>query len=249
MPACWFPEPTWTRRPSFRHCGDRILITVLALPVLVVSLARAARGSARAAQVWIGLLGYIFYTYAGAAVGYHFNRLLLVYVTLFSASLFGLVAAAIGLDVAALERRFDEGTPRGPVVAFLALIAVMLGALEIGQNIAYVTTGRVPPGVVNAGGMTFFPYALDLGIIVPLAVLASVWLWRRRPWGYPLAGFLLIKGATMGLALLAMNWFQWRSAQPTDGPLNAFYAFLALGGIALSAWFLRHCREETTQRF
>ena len=46
--------------------------------------------------------------------------------------------------------------------------------------------------------------ALDLGIIVPVCGLAAVLLGRRQPWGYALTAIVLVKGLTMGMALIAM---------------------------------------------
>lgn len=75
-------------------------------------------------------------------------------------------------------------------------------------------------------------------------LIGAAWLWQRRPCGYILASYILIKAATMGLALLAMNWFNLRAGQPAD-PIEqlGFYSLLALGGLAMSAWFFRHCRD------
>jgi hypothetical protein len=44
----------------------------------------------------------------------------------------------------------------------------------------------------------------DLGLVVPLAILSGALLLRRRPVGYLLASVLLVKGATFGLALVAV---------------------------------------------
>jgi hypothetical protein len=32
---------------------------------------------------------------------------------------------------------------------------------------------------------------LDLSITLPLCTVSGIWFWRRRSWGYPLAGLLL----------------------------------------------------------
>jgi hypothetical protein len=219
------------------------LVTLLGLPVLAVALLASWRGSRRATLLWIGLTGYMFYTYTGAAFGYAFGELTLLYVALFSLSIFALASAAGSIDAAEVQRHFDAATPRRAVAGFLIFIALMLALMEVSQNIQFLATGVLPPGVVTAGGMTYFVYGLDLGLIVPLSVLAAVWLWRRRPSGTILAGFLLVKSTTMGLALLAMNWCMQRAGQPADpNELLGFYALLALGGLGMSVWFVRHCR-------
>jgi hypothetical protein len=217
------------------------LVTLVALPVMVVTLLAARHGSARGTLVWLGLLGYVCYTYTGAAFAYHFNNFFLIYVALFSLSVFALVALASGIDDAEIRGRFDNAAPRRPVVAFLGLIAFMLAAIELAQNIQFLTTGVIPEGITRSGGATYFVYVLDLGIIVPLAVLSAVWLWRRTAWGYILAGCILIKAATMGFALLSMNGFAVRAGQPGDG-LTVVWVMIAGGGLGLSVWFLRHCK-------
>ncbi len=64
------------------------IATLIALPLLMLALHRMNGGSPRATVVWIGLLGYLLYTYAGGAFAYPFNRLFPVYVALFSFSVF-----------------------------------------------------------------------------------------------------------------------------------------------------------------
>ncbi len=92
------------------------VVTLLTLPVLVVVLLYVRRGSPRATLVWVGLLGYVFYTYTGAAFGYHYNPFFLLYVGLFSLSVFTLIAAVSSLNVEEIQRTFDPAVPRLPIV-------------------------------------------------------------------------------------------------------------------------------------
>jgi hypothetical protein len=78
---------------------------------------------------------------------------------------------------------------------------------------------------------------------VPLALIAASWLWRRSPWGYVLAGGLLIKAATMGLALLSMTWFSLRAGLNVEVGLAVLWALIAIGGTIMSFWFFRHCHR------
>jgi|APCry1669189070_1035195.scaffolds.fasta_scaffold00235_13 hypothetical protein len=238
-PAIYQRNPA-TLIPALR---GQDLVTLLLVPALGGALWGAWRGSIRATLIWIGLLGYMFYTYTGAAVGYYFAELTPLYIALFSLSVFALVAAASGIDMASIAERFDPATPRRAVASFLALIGLMLAGLWLGQIGAYLGSGVLPAGVVAAGGGPYFVYALDLGLIVPISVLGTIWLWQGRPWGFILASYLLVKATTMGLALLAMNWFNLRNGIPTE-PVEqlGFYTLLALGGPAMAIWFFRHCR-------
>lgn len=218
------------------------LVTLMALPFLAAALRGIVRGSKRAVLVWFGIVGYLLYTYTGAAFVYDFNPFFLIYVAIFSLSAFALVTVAAGLDADSVKNAFAVSAPRGPVIAFLAMIAFILGVGELGQVVQFLVTGTVPELIPGTDAPPNFVFALDLGVIVPLSVLAAVSLWRRRAWGYILSGFLLIKAATMGLALLAMTWFGTTVGLPADG-LTVVWFLIAIGGLGLSAWFLRHCKD------
>jgi hypothetical protein len=218
------------------------LVTLIAALALAATLVAVRRGSARATVIWIGLLGYMLYTYVGAAFAYAFNQFFLIYVALFSLSMFALIAVASQINASELRSRFDARTPRTPVIVFLLLLALMLCALWLGQIIPFLTTGTLPAGIEQGGNFQYV-YALDLGLIVPLSLLGAIWLWRRKPWGYILSGYVLLKAATMGLALLAMTWFSLRAGLPTEVELAAVWALIAAAGLGLSVWFLRHCQE------
>lgn len=218
------------------------LVTLISMPALILTMLAARRGSARAKLIWIGLLGYVLYTYLGAAVGYYLNNFTLLYIAVFSLSLAALILVVGSINIHELGTSFDGGVPRWPVIAFLLLMAVMLGAREVMENISFIRTGITPAGMHLAGGTNYFVYAFDLGLIVPLSVLSAYWLWRRVAWGFVSTGVVLIKAAVMGLALLAMNGFVVAAGGSTDGML-AVWGFITVGGLGLSVWFLRHCRN------
>jgi hypothetical protein len=218
-------------------------ITLLCVPALLAALLSHRRQSPRGTLAWIGLLGYVLYTYVGSALAYYVNQVTLLYIALLSMSGAALVCAIAGVDPLALQRAFGPAAPRRAVAAFLVLIALMLVAIELPQLVGYLVTAELPDAVKLAGGGHYYVYGLDLGVVVPLCLLAAVWLWQRRPWAEVLAGYLLIKSTTMGLALLAMNLLAARSGTPVDAAgLLAFYSVLAAGGASMTLWFFAHCR-------
>ncbi|MDF2631277.1 MAG: hypothetical protein K0R39_5108 [Symbiobacteriaceae bacterium] len=231
-------ETAWTV-PQMR---GQDLVTLLALPFLLLTARAALRGSARGALAWIGLLGYLFYTYTGAAFAYRFNEFVLIYIALFSLTISALVAVVASLDVAGIARMFDAGTPRRAVTGFLVFLGVMLTLLWVGQMIPFFLNGTLPELVVKANTPTNFVYVLDLGFVVPLAAVGGAWLWRRAPWGYVAAGYVLIKGITMGLALLSMTLFTWLAGQQFDPFLGGVWVFITVSSATFATWLFRHCR-------
>jgi hypothetical protein len=219
------------------------LVTLLVVPLLIFTALDAHRGSTRSLLIYIGLLGYILYTYTGAAFAYHFNKFILVYIALFSLSLLTLIGVLLAVQAADIRAQFDAATPRKPIVAFLLIIAFALGLGELAQIVGFYLTGELPQAMQEIEATTYFVYVLDLGLIVPLCLLAAYWLWRDKAWGYVLATTMLIKAATMGLALLSMKWFAIRHGQSTDG-LTPLWVAIAGGGLGLSYWMLKHCDSK-----
>jgi hypothetical protein len=217
------------------------LLTLVALPIMAAAIVAARRGSPAGLIVWLGALGYLCYTYLGASVAYAFNTLILVYIAIFSLTVFAMAALCARARPAELERRFDERTPRRAVAIFLALMALFLGAGELAQIVGPLRTGELPAPLAQYGLASYFVYALDLGLVVPLSALGAVWLWRGQRWGALLAGVMLIKAGMMGTALLSMSWFAARAGGPGDGLLPLWLA-IAAGGTGMAVWLLRHCR-------
>ena len=120
----------------------------------------------------------------------------------------------------------------------------MLGLMELGQVVPTLLAGEVPDVVVKTGHPTGVIYILDLGLVVPLLVLAGRWLRARRPWGYVAAGILLVKGITVGLGLLASNLFGYLDNGHTDGALLGLWALIATASLLMLLRYLRTMHDQ-----
>ena len=86
--------------------GNDLVTLVVALPLLVVSLALSMRGSQRARLIWLGMIAYTLYNFSYYLFGTAFNSFFLIYVALFDLSLFALIYGLIGLDGTDIGQRF-----------------------------------------------------------------------------------------------------------------------------------------------
>lgn len=77
----------------------------------------------------------------------------------------------------------DTGGDLRPPWLAVGLLWVVVIAIWVG----FITTGQLPPIVIQTGHPTSLVFALDLSLVVPVLVLGAIWLWKRRPWGYVLA--------------------------------------------------------------
>jgi len=176
----------------------------------------------------MGLLAYTLYNYAFYLFGVAFNSLFLVYVVLFTLSGFALVFGLLSLDATALYRQVQSDLPVRWISGFMLLVAVALGGFYVALSLQYVATGQVPAMIDAMGLHTNLIAALDLTMVVPVALLAAVWLWQDRPWGYVWATLWTVKGAVYMLALSAAT-----VATVVAGPADDWMQLLLWGPIGI----------------
>ncbi len=214
--------------------GD-VVTLFLGIPLLVVSLWLYTKRSLRGALLLAGTLGYFLYTYASIAFLAAFNALFLVYVALFSLSLFAFILSLMSIDVAALPARFSTRLPRRGISAVLFLIGAFLLLAWLGRIVPALLSGAPPFGLESYA--TLVIQALDLGLIVPLALLAGVLLLKERPFGYLLTAVALLKGLTMATAVSAMAIGQVLAGVPVSLAELVIFPGLALANVVM-AWVL-----------
>jgi len=183
--------------------GNDLVSLFVATPLLVATMIGARRGSLRARLGWMGMLLYSLYNGAFYLFGATFNALFLVYVALFTGSAFALIFGLVALDVEAVADRMRDSLPARGVAAFMGAVGLTLGGFHGAVSLRYGVTGTVPPMVEATGLHTNLIAALDLSMVVSVALLGGVWLWRRRPWGVVLGTLWSVKGAVYMLALSA----------------------------------------------
>jgi len=235
--------------------GQDLLTLVVAVPALAGALYYAHRGSLRGYVVWLGVTGYLLYTYASYALLTAFNELYLVYVALFGLTLFTLIGGIAHIDPTDLKDALD-GHPVGGYVAFQALVAGLVALMWLAEVGPSSLAGTRPPSIAETTLPVPVIQSLDLGVVVPSFSLSAAFLWKQRAWGYVFTGVLLVKGTTLGLAVLAMIVFLHWNGQTVPLPQIVLFALLSLTGLGLTTRFIRaiprsssrtqtHTRSET----
>ncbi|HEY3310810.1 MAG TPA: hypothetical protein VGK00_04145 [Anaerolineales bacterium] len=181
--------------------GNDFITLLVGLPLLVVSTWLAFRGSIRGRLLLTGTLGFFLYTYMSMSTLTAYNFLFLVYVALFALSLYAFVLSMMSFDLASLPGQFSDKLPRGWIAGLMFVVAGFLGLAWLGRILMPLLQNQVP-ALENT--TTLVIQFMDLGLIVPLAVLAGFLLLRKSAWGYLLASVMLTKGVTLGLGVSAM---------------------------------------------
>lgn len=210
--------------------GNDFVTLVIVIPLMVTSLILAMRGSQKAQLVWIGTLGYMLYNYIFYLYGAAFNLFFLIYVLLFTLSIYALVFAMTKIDVVAVSQEFRVVTPVKWISGFMMFFAVFLGVLWIAMSLSFVFTGQVPTPILQTDHPTGVVFATDLSLLIPALILGATLLWKRHPWGFVLGAIVLIKASTYGLAMIAMSVFTYVELGTVDSLLT-LWVVLSLGCI------------------
>ena len=231
----------WDTVSSAAQTQANDLVTlVLGLPLLAISFWLTLRGSLRGRLLLTGTLGFILYTYISMCFGAAYNALFLVYVALFSLSLYAFILSMMSFDLNTLPAHFSEKLPRGWIAGLLFFAAAFLAFAWLGRIAATFQLGAVP-ALENTTSM--FIQAMDLGLIVPLCVLAGVLLLRRSAWGYLLASVGMLKFVTMGTAVSLMGLNMARLGVPVSVVELGVFPTITLVNLVMVVILLRNISE------
>jgi hypothetical protein len=184
--------------------GNDVVTLFVGVPLLAFSGWLAFKNSMRGRLLLTGTLGFFLYTYMSMSMLSAFNMLFLVYVGLFSMSLFAFILCMMSFDIRRLPSYFSPKLPHGWIAGLLFFVAGFLALAWLGRILPPLINNTTP-ALENT--TTLVIQAMDLGLIVPLFILAGILLLRHNPWGYLLASVSLLKGITLGLgvSMMAIN--------------------------------------------
>jgi hypothetical protein len=208
--------------------GQDWVTLLVAVPALAAATVAVRRGRRLGVLAALGVHGYAAYSYALYAFGVRHNPLFLVYVAILGTSVWALVAGFAALDLrdragaaaARLDWRWIGGLFVTLAIAFAALwLADVVGALARAETPASVQLWQTPTNGVHV---------LDLAFVLPILAWTGARMWRRQPGAVAVAGVLLFKLVTLGLALLAMGAVSLRRDQPVDPGLASMFALMTV---------------------
>ncbi len=229
-----------TVNSSSQEIGTDIVTLIIGVPLLITGIVLSRKGTLRGQLLLTGALGYFLYTYGAMCFLTAFNPLFLVYVALFSLSLFGFILSMKNLDVDEVTRHISDGFPRRAIATYFIIVAVFLTLAWLGLVASPSLTWTPPNGLESA--ITMVIQALDLGVIVPTSLITAILLLKKQAWGYALSSVMLLKVLTMGAALIAMIIGQILAGVPVDVAVSTIFVIISVSGIILGIITLKNIR-------
>ncbi len=174
----------------------------LGIPLLLISLYRANKGSVRGRVLLSGVLGYFLVTYLFYLVMAMYNALFLVYVFLLGASFFSFLLSLSLLDVNKLPAAFHPSTPVKTTGGFLIFNSLSIALLWLSIIVPPLWNGTIIP-TQTEHYTTLIVQGLDLAILLPTAFVSGVLFIWKQPTGYLLAPVYFVFLSVLMTALTA----------------------------------------------
>jgi hypothetical protein len=206
-----YRDAEWIKATWF---GNDWVTLTLAVPLLIVAIIAANRGSIRGQLLWLGVLGYAFYNYAYYLFGAALNAFFPIYVGTLVLSVVILIVCLPRIDTALLTESFRARTPVRLIGGYLAFVGIGLGSVWLIMWAAYIFAGKPTPVEPEAFKVVA---AIDISIIVTLLVFGGLLLWRRNAWGYIIAAIASVL-STLYLLVLSVNSFLAIQRGTADAP-------------------------------
>ncbi len=239
-----FTIPAVLRGPAVMNGsarGTALVVLLAGVPVLACSMLLAARGSAAAVITWLGSIAFLLYNSLMFVFATPANRLFLLYLTMLALGAWAAGAVLRQADVAALGGLFSRRTPVKGIAVYMWAIVALNATAWLVRIMPAVTAGGSPGYLRGTGMTTNVVYVQDLALWLPLLALAAAWLWRRRPWGYLLAGAGLVMWVLESISIATDQWYGHAAAPAStvaSAALVPAFAVMAVIGLIPAALLL-----------
>jgi hypothetical protein len=200
-----YAHDSYFMAPIFR--GTDFTIISLVIPMLIVALILDIKKNTLKTRLFLmSVISILTYYSASIAFGVTYNMMHLVYIALFSTSLFGLIIAMGSLDKKQVAKSMGGALPYKEIYIFLALTGIALIVAWLPDIINSLVTGRSLELIEVY--TTAITYVLDMGIIGPVALICLFQLKKRSGMGYILLAMLLTVSMVIGIMLPIQTVFQ-----------------------------------------
>jgi hypothetical protein len=229
--------------------GQDAAMLLVGVPVLLLTLWRTRRGEVVTRAVLTGVLAFFTYYYASMTFGTAQNRLFPVYVAAASLAGFALVNLLARMDVVQVARALPLRPGRLALATYLLAVGAALALAWLPRFVSTAVTGDIGPAVGPYTAMV--TDALDLGLVLPVAVIGAVQLLRHRPAGRLLAVVMLVVNVCIGTVLIGQGAAQLAGGVPLTPPEIAAkmvtFALLTLVAGGMLSWmaWAGHRRQPT----
>lgn len=149
----------------------------------------------------------------------------------------------MAVDVARLRAGFSRGLPVRAIALYLIVTTLLFALTWLRDIVPALFSGATPVSLQGTKMLTNPIQVVDLAVGFPLTILAAVWLWRRRAWGYALAGLFLVYGVIEAASVATDQFFGHLSDPSQSLAMSPVFAALTIIALIPLTVYLRHLRH------
>jgi len=218
--------------------GNDIVTLFIVIPVMIGALFFTLRHSLKAQLIWMGTLWYMVYNYIFYMYGTAFNKFFLLYVLIFTLSIYALILALMKIDLKSLKQKMSSKIPVKWISSYMLFFAIMIGGLWIAQSLSFVFTDVVPVGITQTGHLSGVVFATDLSLLVSPLIVGAVLLLKREVWGYIISIISLTKCLFYPFVLVIGGMIAYQRTGTWDS-LTPLYILLWVGSLLSYIYLLK----------
>lgn len=214
--------------------GTDFTILFFAVPVLITALILDIKRKGVKNRIFLMSVISIFTYYSvSIAFGVTYNILHLIYIALFSSSVFGLIISINTIDKEQVENSMGDKLPFRGIYVFLLLTGISLIVAWLPDIIKSLVLGRSLELIEIY--TTQITYVIDMGIVAPTALICLFELKKRSGIGYILLPLLLTVCTLVGIMLPIQTIFQIKAGIfiPVGAIVTKISTFIVLAFFAL----------------
>ena len=218
--------------------GNDIVTLFVAIPIMIGALFFSLRNSLKARLIWMGTLWYMVYNYIFYMYGTAFNKLFLLYVIIFTLSIYALILALMKIDIKSFKQKISFNIPVKWISSYMLFFAIMIGGLWIAQSLSFVFTSKVPLGITQTGNPSGVVFATDLSLLVSTLIVGAILLLKREVWGYIISIISLTKCLLYPFVLVIGGIIAYQRTGSWDS-LTPLYILLWIGSLLSYIYLLK----------
>jgi hypothetical protein len=175
---------------AIQGIAQDVVTLCLGIPILLISLYFARKGSIKGRILLAGTLLYFLLTYLFYLAMAMFNPMFLVYVLLLSASFFALILTIYPLLSENLSEFFHPRLPVKFLGGFLIFNAIAIGSMWLQVVIPPLVNDTIPIDLDHY--TTLIVQGFDLALFLPISFISGILLIKRAPIGFLLGSVYFV---------------------------------------------------------
>lgn len=176
-----------------------IISAPLAVILVVLSILFLKQARVNQLIAIIGLSWYFFYAFGLYVIQGNYTSIYMVYMLIFGLSIYGMIWGLLSFETD--EMKYYQLPRRLGILIGSFLIFILFVLVP-----AWLT--RITPDIAtHIPGPTYAVFILDLCVVFPALGQIAYMIFRKKPFGFILAGIALTKTATLCLSWSFSHWF------------------------------------------